>query len=94
MEVQVRRVSIISHKPFEEIVQMLMSTIGHPDMNVFQKALAEAITVSDLGKVVYAAIGSSDLMEFARFDAGEVLHKEQRGQGQRSSGSSSGIHLS
>jgi len=30
---------------------------------------------------VQGAIGSSDLMEFVRFDAGEVLRKEHGGQG-------------
>jgi len=30
--------------------------------------------------VVHGAIGSSDLMEFIRFDAGEVLRKERGGQ--------------
>ena len=50
-------------------------------MNVFHKALAEATTVAGLEEVVQGAIGSSDLMEFVRFDAGEVLHKERHGQG-------------
>jgi len=33
-----------------------------------------------LEKVVHGAIGSSDLMEFVRFDPGEVLRKERGGQ--------------
>jgi len=33
--------------------------------------------------VVHGATGPSDLMEFARFDAGEVLRKEGGGQGRR-----------
>jgi hypothetical protein len=39
----------------------------------------EATTVSELEHVVHGAIGSSGLMEFGRFDAGEVLRKEGRG---------------
>ena len=31
--------------------------------------------------MVHGAIGSSELMEFARFDAGEVLRKSQGGHG-------------
>ena len=50
-------------------------------MNAFHSALAAATTVADLEAVVQGAIGSSDLMEFARFDAGEVLRKERGGQG-------------
>ena len=40
-----------------------------------------ATTVNDLEDVVHRAIGPSELMEFGRFDAGEVLRKERNGQG-------------
>jgi len=50
-------------------------------MKAFHEALAAATTVADLEEVVQGAIGSSDLMEFVRFDAGEVLRKERGGQG-------------
>ncbi len=77
IEVQVRRISVVSSRPFEEIVRRLTATIGHPDVNAFHAAT----TVADLEEVVHRAIGSSDLMEFVRFDAGEVLRKERGGQG-------------
>ena len=32
LEVQLRRVSVVSSRPFEEIVRRLTVTIGHPDM--------------------------------------------------------------
>jgi uncharacterized protein (DUF302 family) len=79
-EIRVRRVSVVSSKPFEEIVRSLTATIGRPDMNAFHKALTAATTVADLGEVVQGAIGSSNLMEFVRFDAGEVLRKERGGE--------------
>jgi hypothetical protein len=81
IEVQVRRLSVVSSRPFEEIVRRLTATIGHPDMNAFHKALAAATTVADLEGVVRGTVGSSGLMEFVRFDAGEVLRKERGGQG-------------
>jgi hypothetical protein len=81
IDVHVRRVSVISSRPFEEIVGRLTATIGHPDMNAFHKAVAAAATVADLEEVVQGAIGSSDLMEFVRFDAGEVVRKERGGHG-------------
>jgi hypothetical protein len=81
IEVHVRRVSVVSSRPFEEIVRRLTATIGHPDLNAFHKAVAAATTAADLAKVVQGAIGSSELMEFARFDAGEVLRKERGGHG-------------
>ena len=81
VEVQVRRFSVVSSRPFDEVVRRLTTTIGHPDMNAFHSAIVAAMTVADLEEVVQGAIGSSELMEFARYDAGEVLRKEAGGQG-------------
>src|SRR5262249_43626505 len=81
IEFQVRRFSVVSSRPFEEIVRSLPATIGHPNMNAFRSAVASARTVADLEEVVQWAVGSSDLMEFVRFDAGEILRKELGGQG-------------
>ena len=63
-------------------------------MNTFHKAVVAATTAAELEKVVDEVIGSSNLMEFARFDAGEVLRKERGGQGPKFSASSSGIRSS
>jgi hypothetical protein len=82
-EVIVRRISVISSRPFEEVVQRLTATIGRPEMSAFHKALAAASTVAELEKVVQGVVGASNLMEFARFDSGEVLRKEQGGQGSK-----------
>jgi uncharacterized protein (DUF302 family) len=57
-----------------------MTTIGRPDISAFHKAILEASTVADLDNIVQGAIGSSGLMEFVRFDAGEVLRKERGGE--------------
>ena len=70
-------------RPFEEIVRRLTATIGHPEMNAFHEAVAAATTVAELEAVVHGAIGASELMEFVRFDSGDVLRKERGGQGPR-----------
>ena len=80
IEVQLRRLTVLSSRPFEEIVRGLTAALGHPDMSDFHKAVVEATTVAELEHVVHEAIGSSGLMEFGRFDAGEVLRKERGGQ--------------
>ena len=49
-------------------------------MRPTHSAVAAARTVGDLKELVERAVGSSQLMEFVRFDAGEVLRKEQGGQ--------------
>ena len=81
MEVAVRRVSVVSSRPFEEVVRKLTATIGRPDVSAFHRALAAATTLAELEEVVRGAVGPSDLMEFARYDSGEVLRKERGGQG-------------
>src|SRR5215472_15857994 len=83
IEVHVHRVSTVSQRPFEDVVCRFTANIGHPDMQTFWRALASATALGDLEKVVQTAVGSSNLMEFARFDMGEVLRKERGGQGPR-----------
>jgi hypothetical protein len=76
-EIVVQRVSVVSSNSLDDIMAHLDAKIGHPDMNAFGKAITAAPTESDMGKVVQAAIGSTGLMEFMRFDIGGVLRKEQ-----------------
>jgi hypothetical protein len=81
IDIPLRRFSVVSQRPFEEIVRRLTATIGRPDMKAFHDAVASASSVVELETVVRRAIGSSDLMEFVRFDSGDVLRKEKGGQG-------------
>jgi uncharacterized protein (DUF302 family) len=81
IDIRVRRTSVVSSKPFDEVVQTLTATIGRPDLNAFHRAMTAATTAADVADVVHGAIGSSELMEFVRFDAGEVLRKERHGHG-------------
>ena len=79
IDIRVRRTSIVSSRPFDEIVRQLTATIGRPDLSTFHRAIAAATTVAELENVVHGAIGSSELMEFVRFDAGDVLRKGRNG---------------
>ena len=81
IDVPVRRFSVVSQRPFDEVVRRLTATIGRPDQKTFHDAVASAATVVELEGVVRQAVGSSDLMEFVRFDSGDVLRKERGGQG-------------
>jgi uncharacterized protein (DUF302 family) len=82
-EIQVRRLGIVSSRPFAEVVRRLTATIGHPEMDAFHRAVVAARNLPDLEKVVQGAVGSSGLMEFVRFDPGEILRKERDGRGPR-----------
>ena len=57
IEVSVRRVSVVSSRPFDEIVRRLTATIGHPDLHAFHSALAAATTAAELEDVVQGASG-------------------------------------
>src|SRR5262244_1415020 len=81
INIQMSRFSVVSNRQFDEVLERLTAKIGRPDINAFHNAIAAARNLADLEKVVQRAIGSSDLMEFVRFDAGEVLRKEHGGQG-------------
>jgi hypothetical protein len=42
IQVQVQRLSVVSSKPFEIILERLYAQIGYPDMAAFTKAVAAA----------------------------------------------------
>lgn len=75
-QITVERFSVTSSKPFEEVVGAIDAGIGHPEMNTFLKKIAAARSFAELESTVQQAVGPSDLMEFARFDLGDVLRKD------------------
>src|SRR5271169_5173306 len=80
-EIRVRRFSLVSSRPFEDVVVKLSANIGRPDIDEFQRDIAATRTAADLEVLVQGAIGSSGLMEFVRFDMGQILRKEDRSRG-------------
>ena len=77
IRIPVQRFSVISSKSFDSVVARLAAAIGHPDMNVFNRDVTAAKTYAELEQVIYRAVGAFGLMEFARFDIGEILRKER-----------------
>jgi nitrilase len=77
----IRRVDVLSRRSFDEVVTRVTSTIGRPDIGAFHTALTATRTNADVETLVRSTIGSSELMEFARFDAGEVLRRDHDGPG-------------
>lgn len=76
--IAVERFSVTSAAPFETVVARIDEAIGHPDMSAFRAAVAAAPSFAVLEGIAAKAIGSSGMMEFARFDIGEVLRKDRR----------------
>ncbi len=81
IEFQVRRFSVVTRKPFQQTLTDLTATVGRPDMKAFRDALVAARTPRELEDLIRDAIGPSELMEFVRYDSGEVLGKELKGGG-------------
>ena len=48
IDIPLRRFSVVSQRPFEEIVRRLTATIGRPDMKAFHDAVASASSVVEL----------------------------------------------
>jgi uncharacterized protein (DUF302 family) len=75
-EVHVQRVSVVTTQPFNTVVARIDKQIGHPDMAVFRKNFSAAQSEAEMERVVDPVTQPNGIMEFARFDLGEVLRKE------------------
>jgi uncharacterized protein (DUF302 family) len=79
-KVNVERFSVLSSRPFREVLEKLQAAVGHPDMASFWTKVRTAKTNPEMEKVIEAALGPSGFMEFTRFDHGGVVHKGQAGE--------------
>jgi uncharacterized protein (DUF302 family) len=75
-QVNLQRFSITSSEPFESVLQKVESALGHPDMNDLMKAVTAAKDPAELEKIIHRAVGPSGLMEFMRFNMGQIMQKE------------------
>jgi hypothetical protein len=75
--VAVERVSLVSSKSFTQVVAAFDEAVGHPDMREFGKNVGAAKSWQELEQVIQAIIGPSGFMEFARFNLGQIIQKEQ-----------------
>ena len=82
-KIAIERLCVVSSGLFEDVVQKLTTSIGRPDISSFHKEMITATSIGDLEGLVQRSVGSSGLMEFMRFDAGEVLNKETGNQGSK-----------
>ena len=82
-QITVQRFSLVSRKPFEEVMAVITAAIGRPNMQLFQQEIAAAETEATLKELVQKAIGASDLMEFMRLDMGTVSRKRTGGIGRQ-----------
>ena len=83
-QISVERFSITSAKPLSDVVQVLEASVGHPNMNTFMNDVVSAKSFKDLEKVVNAVTGATGLMQFMKFDLGEIVRKERGDSAPRS----------
>jgi len=75
-KIEVERVSIISSKPFDKVLDLLKAAIGRPDMVEFARANREAKTFAELERTVQKGLGRTGFMLFMELDHGAFLRKE------------------
>jgi uncharacterized protein (DUF302 family) len=83
-QVNVQRFSLMSSRGFDEVIAAIEGVVGRPNMNTFLQNITAAQTEAELERVVNGSVGSTGLMEFTRFDLGEVLRKEAGSSAPRS----------
>ena len=77
--INVDRVTVTSRKSLQEVLSKFDAAVGHQNIEEFSKRVTAAKTNAEMEKVVQSALGPSGFMEFARFDHGGVVHKEETG---------------
>jgi uncharacterized protein (DUF302 family) len=75
-EVQVQRVTVVSSESFDTVIASIDAQIGHPDMAAFRQKFSAARNEAEMESVIEPLTEPNGLMEFTRFDLGEVLRKE------------------
>ena len=83
-QINVKRFSITSSKPFVEVVKALEASVGQPNMKAFTSDITSARSFADLEKIIHAATAPSGLMQFMKFDLGEIVRKERGDNAPRS----------
>jgi len=73
--INVRRVSLISSKPFDSVIAALEAALRRPNLGEFMKHIAQSKSFGEMRQMIESAVGKFGLMEFIRFDLGAVLAK-------------------
>jgi uncharacterized protein (DUF302 family) len=75
-QISVQRFSLISSKKFDHVVAKIAAGVGHPDMRAMFKNIGLAKNYNEVENIIRPGLGPTGLMEFMRFDHGEVLRKD------------------
>jgi uncharacterized protein (DUF302 family) len=76
-QLSLQRLSITSGNSFEVVVAKFETAVGHPNMIEFGRKMATTKNLAEMETVVRDVLGPSGFMEFARYDLGAVMRKDQ-----------------
>jgi uncharacterized protein (DUF302 family) len=79
-KITMERFSLISSKPFEQVLAAVNAGIGHPDMAEFGRSTHEARSFAELKSAVEKGLSKAGLMLFMQLDQGAVVRKETDGE--------------
>ncbi len=74
-KIEIERFSLISRKPFAEILAAIEGAVAHPNMADLYPSIQRAKSVAEMEDTLQKAIGPVGLMLFAKFDHGAVVYK-------------------
>src|SRR5882724_1555906 len=74
--VEMERFTVISSKPFDQVLAAINDAIGHPDMTEFWRSTHRARSIAELESTIEKAVGKAGLMLFSEFDHGAIVRKE------------------
>ena len=74
-KVEMERFTVISARPFDDIVAGIKASIGNPNMAKFVKSTQEAKSATDLEVAIQPVLGRTGLMLFVEFDHGTIVRK-------------------
>ena len=82
-KVAMERFTVISARPFDEVVAAIKTSIGNPNMAEFWKSMQEAKSAAELDAAIQRVLGRTGLMLFVEFDHGMILRKGTDRHGSR-----------
>jgi uncharacterized protein (DUF302 family) len=75
-KIEIERFSIISKKPFDEVLAAISGGVGHPNMVEFWKSTKSAQNLAELENIMQKFTGSAGLMQFEELDHGGIIQKD------------------
>jgi hypothetical protein len=75
-KVEIERFSVISAKPFDEVVAGIGAGVGHPNMAEFWKSTRQAQSLSELEAIINKITGSAGLMQFEQLNHGAIIQAD------------------